>query len=259
MNVLIAADVPLQSVQTISELENHIDILSYDLKGIRVFSNGQIIDDLKKKPIPQHLKMDNGQPTFLRVLIRRGKKDYAHMYVHRLIAELFVPNPTQLPCVKHKDGDVFNNDYSNLEWYDCHAREHRKKMTDADIKEYLSLIDKSRLSKVNLAIYDFLHGDPIPLNTVLCENQKYFYTVVYKEFDMVSSYPVESMIAPTKRVKDYFCGIIESLILRGYCLPKMDYTDGVFFVYCRTFLKGLTRQYCSNQKFRNLLAKGITA
>lgn len=257
MNTLIN-EMPLKSISNL-ESENHVEVLSHDLKGIRVFSDGRIMNDLKKTPIPQHLKMENGRPTFLRVLIYRGKKDYAHVYVHRLIAELFVPNPKDLPCVKHKDGNIFNNDYQNLEWYDCKDRAHRKKMTNDDIKEYLSHIEVPRLSKVNLAIYQFLHGDAIALNTVLSENRKYFYTVVYKEFEMVSSYPSDSMIAQTKRVIDYFCESVESLVLRGYCLPKMDYTDGVFFVYCRTFLKGLTRHYCSNQKFRNLLAKGITA
>lgn len=37
-------------------------------------------------------------------------------YVHRLIAESFIPNPTQLPEVNHKDGNRQNNEVLNLEW-----------------------------------------------------------------------------------------------------------------------------------------------
>ena len=37
-------------------------------------------------------------------------------YVHRLVAELFLPNPNRLPEVNHKDENPSNNDVSNLEW-----------------------------------------------------------------------------------------------------------------------------------------------
>lgn len=36
--------------------------------------------------------------------------------IHRLVAEAFIPNPDNLPCINHKDKNPANNEVSNLEW-----------------------------------------------------------------------------------------------------------------------------------------------
>lgn len=36
--------------------------------------------------------------------------------IHRVVAQEFIPNPYNLPCVNHLDGDKLNNCVSNLEW-----------------------------------------------------------------------------------------------------------------------------------------------
>ena len=47
-------------------------------------------------------------------LSKEDKRTYHS--VHRLVADLFIPNPNNYPCVNHKDENKANNTVENLEW-----------------------------------------------------------------------------------------------------------------------------------------------
>lgn len=57
----------------------------------------------------------NSQTTYFQVNLWKNNKG-AWKYIHRLLAEAFIPNPLGLPEVNHIDGNRQNNALSNLEW-----------------------------------------------------------------------------------------------------------------------------------------------
>lgn len=129
-NVLV--DKPLYSVGLINmkEIEEiWKDILGYE--GIYQLSN------LGKVKALELWKSHGGSGILLHKekVLKTGKykKGYEHVnlcknaitdkkVIHRLVAEYFIPNPDNKPCVNHIDGNPANSRVDNLEW--CTYREN---------------------------------------------------------------------------------------------------------------------------------------
>ena len=61
------------------------------------------------------LKPQPNNCGYLRVQLCNGSEK-PRFFLHRVVAEIYVPNPNGLPQVNHIDGDKLNNKASNLEW-----------------------------------------------------------------------------------------------------------------------------------------------
>lgn len=74
-------------------------------------------DYIKNRPIKGriikiHINKDSKRPFV--VLYKKGIRKNA--YLHRLLAEHFIPNPDNKPEINHIDGNPLNFALSNLEW-----------------------------------------------------------------------------------------------------------------------------------------------
>lgn len=53
---------------------------------------------------------------YLRIGLTDAKHKTVQYFIHRLVAQAFIPNPNNLPEINHLDCNGHNNDVSNLEW-----------------------------------------------------------------------------------------------------------------------------------------------
>ena len=86
---------------------------------------GRLVKETVNEIILSQFK-DPLQKRYIVFLYKNGVK-YARR-VHRLVAEAFVPNPENLKSVIHKDGNLINNEASNLLW--SSSRESFKEVDD---------------------------------------------------------------------------------------------------------------------------------
>lgn len=76
-------------------------------------NNGEVYNkqtQYSKRPTSNH----SGK-GYLYVDLYNGNKR-TRKYVHRLVAEAYIPNPENKPYINHIDGNPHNNSVKNLEW-----------------------------------------------------------------------------------------------------------------------------------------------
>jgi hypothetical protein len=96
--------------------ENEIKVYSswgFDkIKPTKGTSRPQIIIEGKRKELSQRIS----KYGYVKVDLNIGPQGRKQVFLHRLIAETLIPNPNNLECVDHIDGNKLNNHPSNLQW-----------------------------------------------------------------------------------------------------------------------------------------------
>ena len=98
-----------------------------DFTGYKISTNGKIYSvipkgcrnrfDKSKWTQPKELTPRYTKAGYARIYMRRDSTNKREdVYIHRIIAEMFIPNPEHLSDVNHKDNNPKNNNLNNLEW-----------------------------------------------------------------------------------------------------------------------------------------------
>lgn len=88
------------------------------IKSVVGFEGKYFVSDegfLINKRLQRHKPHVHPITGYVQQTLRKDGKAYMR-YMHRMVAEAFIPNPDHLPEVNHKDGNKQNNSVSNLEW-----------------------------------------------------------------------------------------------------------------------------------------------
>lgn len=172
---------PVKNFETLYEVSNLGNVRSIQFHG---------------KPRIKVLKQFSNSVGYKSVKIRDWKNNISKpCFVHRLVAEAFIPNPENKPHVDHIDTDISNNNLNNLKWATALENQrnpitlnrirnniisyNKSKAHAEDVKKYKGKkVSQYDLFGNYIASYDTITDAALAINATaamiyrVCENQR---------------------------------------------------------------------------------------
>ena len=86
------------------------------IKGYHITRDGTLFNIRTGNQIKPSVHSSRGYLYVTLHDVVKGKKKQYHKYIHRLVAEAYIPNPENKPCVCHKNNIRYDNRVENLYW-----------------------------------------------------------------------------------------------------------------------------------------------
>lgn len=207
--------------KTIYYISRSGDVLSFkhdQIKRLKVFET---------KP-----KNKNKQGYLYVKLWIDGKSKSA--FLHRLVAQTYIPNPDNKPEVNHKDGDKYNCSDTNLEWVT--SKENKLHAKENNLSNYVSGEDCGRAKYKNKEIEyacKLLSENKYPLPEIskMCKvDIETLYNIrskgIYKKISSKYTFPKNTVESNSKYTTEEIIKVCE-LRESGYSIKEISKITGV--------------------------------
>ena len=87
-----------------------MDLIGFE--NYLIYPDGKIYNKIRKTFMKPRIEKSGYERIGL---TKNGKQE--QFYIHRLVAQHYIPNPENLPIADHIDFNRTNNDVSNLRWF----------------------------------------------------------------------------------------------------------------------------------------------
>lgn len=140
----------------------------HDKQRFEVSSLGRVKSFNQKEPIILKCYVNNGYSTFS---IRKKDNKRTLCYVHKAVAEMFLPREENQEFVIHKDYDKLNNKLTNLAWatrleMEEHGKRNPRHPINMDVRKYknrrthLDRVSNSKLTATEVIKIKKIINDP---------------------------------------------------------------------------------------------------